>query len=665
VSARQIFSVATSLIPFLENDDAVRALAGSNMQRQAVPLLTTEPALVTTGMERPAAKDSGAIIVAPDSGEVIEADSSHIKVRYSNGEEEEFELQKFARTNMGTCVNQRPLVRAGDRFDAGAILADGAATSNGELALGKNLLVAFLPWEGYNYEDAIVISERLVIEDVLTSVHIEKYECEARDTKLGPEEITRDIPNVGEDALRALDENGVVTVGTEVTADDILVGKIAPKGQSELTAEEKLVIAIFGKKAEEMRDVSLRVPHGQKGVVIGTKVFSRFKYRCDNCGIEYGVGKPLEYSECDRCGAKLRKLPGDELKPGVNQMVRVFVAQRRKITVGDKLTGRHGNKGVIAKIVPVEDMPHLADGTPVDVCLNPLSVPSRMNIGQILETHLGIVAHTVGERFVCPIFNGYSSGEIREGLRAAREVMEYEALRKYCSEELNVFDQLIDLGDKEWESVEELADEVLRQLRQASAEQLARLGEWMGISEEELADSDDHGASIILQKARENAWQRVQFDPETGRAVLYDGRTGEPFNQPVTVGYMYVLKLHHLAEDKIHARSTGPYSLITQQPLGGKAQMGGQRFGEMEVWALEAYGAANCLQEMLTVKSDDVQGRVQTYEAIVKDENIKEPGIPESFKILIREMQSLALDVQVEGPDGTPIDLKTSGDGFG
>ena len=662
VTAKQIFSVATSLIPFLENDDAVRALAGSNMQRQAVPLLRTEQPWIKTGMEERAARDSGAVIVAEGDGRVIEADSQHVKIEYRGGEEATYQLQKFARTNMGTCINQNGLVRKGDRVRADEPIIDGAATNHGSLALGKNLLMCFLPWEGYNYEDAILISERLVKDDVLTSVHIEKYECEARDTKLGPEEITRDIPNVGDDALKDLDIGGVVRVGAEVRAEDILVGKVAPKGQSELTAEEKLVIAIFGKKAEEMRDVSLRVPHGEKGIVTASRVFSRYRYHCAKCEGDFGYGKPLDYQECERCGGRLKKMPGDELKPGVNQMVRVYVAQKRKIMVGDKLTGRHGNKGVIAKILPVEDMPYMADGTAIDICLNPLSVPSRMNIGQVLETHLGFVAQHFGQGFTTPIFESYEADEIRLGMAAVANKMKIEVLRSYCLSELNFFEAGLHL-DESLGSVEELVDSIKQQLADRSKEELGPVVEFLGLDPEEYEKaSASEGAEMIVEAVRRNAWQRAEFDPETGKMALYDGRTGEPFNQPVAVGVMYILKLHHLVEDKIHARSTGPYSLITQQPLGGKAQMGGQRFGEMEVWALEAYGAAYSLQEVLTVKSDDVQGRVATYEAIVKDENIREPGVPESFKILMREMQSLALDVRVENREGQSVDLRSDGD---
>ena len=530
MSPKQVVSVATALIPFLEHDDANRALMGSNMQRQAVPLLEPESPIVGTGMEARAAKDSGQVVVARAAGVVTSVTADLIAVEGDDGELREYPLEKFVRSNQGTCINHRPMVEVGMRVAEDAVLADSSSTQEGELALGRNILVAFMSWEGGNYEDAIVVSDRLVREDLFTSIHIEKHELESRDTKLGPEEITRDIPNVGEDSLKDLDEDGVVYIGAEVQPGDILVGKITPKGETELTAEERLLRAIFGEKAREVKDSSLRLPHGERGKVVDIREFNR-----DN---------------------------GDELPPGVNRLIRVSVAAKRKISVGDKMAGRHGNKGVVAKILPQEDMPFLPDGTPVDIILNPLGVPSRMNIGQILETHLGWALHTRG---------------VKEGrtIKAATAV----------------FDG-------------------------ASEEQI----------EQELLD-----AGL----------------PVTGKTTLRDGRSGEPFDREVTVGYIYMLKLHHLVEDKIHARSTGPYSLITQQPLGGKAQFGGQRFGEMEVWALEAYGAANILQELLTVKSDDVMGRVQTYEAIVKGEDIQAPGVPESFKVLIKELQSLGLNVEI------------------
>ncbi|HBT46515.1 MAG TPA: DNA-directed RNA polymerase subunit beta [Peptococcaceae bacterium] len=539
VSPKQMVSLAASLIPFLEHDDANRALMGANMQRQAVPLVRTEAPLVGTGMEWRAARDSGVALLAENAGVVERVTAREIVIRTDEGTLDTYRLQKFVRSNQGTCINQKPIVRKGQRVEAGEVIADGPSTENGELALGRNVLVAFMTWEGYNYEDAILISERLVKDDVFTSIHIEEYECEARDTKLGPEEITRDIPNVGEDVLKDLDERGIIRVGAEVRPGDILVGKVTPKGETELTAEERLLRAIFGEKAREVRDTSLRVPHGESGKVVDVKVFSRES--------------------------------GDELAPGVNKLVRVYVAQKRKISVGDKMAGRHGNKGVISRILPEEDMPFLPDGTPVDIVLNPLGVPSRMNLGQILETHLGWAAKELGIHVACPVFDGADEEEIKEALRRA------------------------------------------------------------GL-------------------------------PEDGKTILYDGRTGEPFDRPITVGYMYMLKLAHLVDDKIHARSTGPYSLVTQQPLGGKAQFGGQRFGEMEVWALEAYGAAYTLQEILTVKSDDVVGRVKTYEAIVKGENVPEPGVPESFKVLIKELQSLGLDVKVlseenEEEAGDDLDL--------
>ncbi|GAB1476172.1 DNA-directed RNA polymerase subunit beta [Bacillota bacterium] len=538
VSPKQVVSVATAMIPFLENDDANRALMGSNMQRQAVPLLITDTPIIGTGMEYTAARDSGVVVLAREDGTVEYVDASIIKIRRdSDNGLDVYKMLKFKRSNQGTCINQKPIVNHGERVEKGEVIADGPSTQMGEIALGRNLLIGFMTWEGYNYEDAIILNERLIMEDSLTSLHIEEYESEARDTKLGPEEITKDIPNVGEDVLKDLDEEGIIRIGAEVSSSDILVGKVTPKGETELTAEERLLRAIFGEKAREVRDTSLRVPHGETGIVVDVKVFSREK--------------------------------GDELPPGVNKLVRCYVATKRKISVGDKMAGRHGNKGVISRILPEEDMPFMEDGTPLEVMLNPLGVPSRMNIGQVLETHLGLAAKYKDWYISTPVFDGAS--------------------------ELDIIDLLKDCGY-----------------------------------------------------------------PESGKLSLRDGRTGEPFDNPVTVGYMYMLKLHHLVDDKIHARSTGPYSLVTQQPLGGKAQFGGQRFGEMEVWALEAYGAAYTLQEILTVKSDDVVGRVKTYEAIVKGENIPEPGIPESFKVLIKEMQSLALDVKVLTEKNEIIEIKES-----
>ena len=539
ISPRMMVSIATAMIPFLENDDANRALMGANMQRQAVPLMVTQAPIVATGIEHKCAVDSGVVILAEDDGEVIRSDAQNITVRYDSGDIKSYKLIKFARSNQGTCVNQRPIVSLGDRVNKGDVIADGPSTSQGEISLGKNVLVGFMTWEGYNYEDAILINERLVMEDVFTSIHVEEYECDARDTKLGPEEITRDIPGVGDDALKYLDERGIITVGAEVRAGDILVGKVTPKGETDLTAEERLLRAIFGEKAREVRDTSLKVPHGESGIIVDVKVFTR-----EN---------------------------GDEMSPGVNEVVRVYIAQKRKISVGDKMAGRHGNKGVVSRILPREDMPYLPDGTPLDIVLNPLGVPSRMNIGQVLEVHLGYAAQALGWKVATPIFNGANEETIRDTLRQA-------GLR------------------------------------------------------------------------------------EDGKSELYDGRTGEKFDNDVTVGWVYFLKLHHLVDDKIHARSTGPYSLVTQQPLGGKAQFGGQRFGEMEVWALEAYGAAYTLQEILTVKSDDVTGRVRTYESIVKGNNIPQPGVPESFKVLVKELQSLCLDIRVLDKDGQEIELKDDDD---
>ncbi|MDD3776027.1 MAG: DNA-directed RNA polymerase subunit beta [Actinomycetota bacterium] len=551
ISPKQIFSAAASLIPFLEHDDANRALMGSNMQRQAVPLIDPEPPLVGTGMEFEVARDSGQLIIAADDGKIEEVTGENIKVRYKNGKMATYPLYKFQRSNQGTCINQRPLVNSGDKVKKGDVIADGPATKNGELALGRNLLLAFMSWEGYNYEDAIIISEKLVKEDMLSSIHISKQEVEARQTKLGPEEITRDIPNVGEEVLANLDERGIIRIGAEVKPGDVLVGKITPKGETELTAEEKLLRAIFGEKAREVRDSSLKVPHGEYGKVLDVQIFSRKK--------------------------------GHDLPPGVNELVRVFIAKKRKISTGDKLAGRHGNKGVISIVLPEEDMPYTEDGTPVDIIFNPLSVPSRMNVGQVLETHLGWAAS-----------RGWES----------KDTAQSEDSRVYCSSP--IFD---------------------------------------GASEEEILG--------LLKKAGL---------PQNGKTALYDGRSGEKLSDNIAIGYAYVLKLLHLVDDKIHARSTGPYSLVTQQPLGGKAQFGGQRFGEMEVWALEAYGAAYALQEMLTIKSDDVVGRVKTYESIVKGENIEKPGIPESFKVLIKEMQSLTLDVEVISDEGKEVDVSAEDD---
>ena len=574
VSPKMVFSVATSMIPFLQNDDANRALMGSNMQRQAVPLLTTDSPIVGTGMEAKAAVDSGICIVAKHSGVCESASSEKIVVRCDDGSIDEYHVIKFARSNQGNCMNQRPIINKGDRVEAGEVIADGASTADGEIALGKNPLIGFMTWEGYNYEDAVLLSERLVQDDVYTSVHIEEYEAEARDTKLGPEEITRDLAGLGNDALKDLDENGIIRIGAEVRAGDILVGKVTPKGETELTAEERLLRAIFGEKAREVRDTSLRVPHGAFGVVMDTKVFTR-----EN---------------------------GDELPPGVNKSVRVYIAQKRKISVGDKMAGRHGNKGVVSRILPVEDMPFLPNGRPLDIVLNPLGVPSRMNIGQVLELHLGLAAKVLGFKVSTPVFDGANEYDIMDALEMAN-----------------------DYANTEWEEFYE---------------------KYKDVTDKEVMDY------LYENRDHREEWKGVPIN-RTGKVVLRDGRTGEEFDSPVTIGYMHYLKLHHLVDDKIHARSTGPYSLVTQQPLGGKAQFGGQRFGEMEVWALEAYGASYTLQEILTVKSDDVVGRVKTYEAIIKGENIPEPGIPESFKVLLKEFQSLGLDVRVLKDNGTEVEL--------
>jgi len=656
LSPKQIVSVATCLIPFLENDDANRALMGSNMQRQAVPLLRSEAPYVRTGVEARASQDSGAVVLARSDGMVTGVTSDQIEVTRADRRRDTYRLQKFVRSNHSTCINQRPIVETGGFVSKGQVLADGPCTEGGELALGRNVLVAFMPWEGFNYEDAIVLSERMVHDDTFTSIHIEKYEIEARETKVGPEEITRDIPNVGDEALKDLDEDGVVRIGAQVRAEDILVGKVAPKGQEELTSEEKLVRAIFGEKAAEMRDTSLRVPHGEKGKVVAIKRFSRVKYRCQKCETEYQVGKNQHRHYCDRCGGELKREPGDELLPGVNQLVRVYIAQRRQIMEGDKLAGRHGNKGVVAKILPTEDMPFLPDGTPVDIILNPLGVPSRMNIGQILETHLGLVAKELGVSFENPIFESATDEEILEYFGVAASRFRVRSLRKYVVEELGLPGDWYD----EASDYESLRSALVQSLAKLDPAELERAGEWVAVDPAEWLEvrGAEARAAYVVDLLEQRADESVGFDAETGKYWLHDGRTGERFNQRITAGQIYTMKLNHLVEDKIHARSTGPYSLVTQQPLGGKAQFGGQRFGEMEVWALEAYGAAHTLQEILTIKSDDVLGRVKTYESIVKGEPITEPGIPESFKILIKELQSLGLQLTVESKEAEPVSLE-------
>ena len=577
VSPKMVFSVATALIPFLENDDANRALMGSNMQRQAVPLMMTEAPVVGTGMEEKTAVDSGVCVIARNSGVVERSVSNEIVVRQDNGVRDTYHLTKFTRSNQSNCYNQRPIVFKGDRVEAGQVIADGPSTANGEIALGKNPLIGFMTWEGYNYEDAVLLSERLVMDDVYTSIHIEEYEAEARDTKLGPEEITRDVPGVGDDALKDLDSRGIIRVGAEVRAGDILVGKVTPKGETELTAEERLLRAIFGEKAREVRDTSLKVPHGEYGIVVDAKVFTR-----EN---------------------------GDELSPGVNQAVRIYIAQKRKISVGDKMAGRHGNKGVVSRVLPVEDMPFLPNGRPLDIVLNPLGVPSRMNIGQVLEIHLSLAAKALGFNVATPVFDGANENDIMDTLDLANDYVN------------------LDWNEFKAKHEQELLPEVM----------------------DYLYENREH----------RKLWKGVPISRD-GKVRLCDGRTGEYFDSPVTIGHMHYLKLHHLVDDKIHARSTGPYSLVTQQPLGGKAQFGGQRFGEMEVWALEAYGASYTLQEILTVKSDDVIGRVKTYEAIIKGDNIPESGIPESFKVLLKELQSLGLDVRVLRDDNTEVEIMES-----
>ncbi len=575
VSPKMVFSVATALIPFLQNDDANRALMGSNMQRQAVPLLTTEAPVVGTGMETKTAVDSGVCVVAKNAGVVERVTSREIVVKTDDGQRDEYHLTKFLRSNQSNCYNQKPIVNKGDHVEAGEVIADGPSTANGEIALGKNPLIGFMTWEGYNYEDAVLLSERLVMDDVYTSVHIEEYETEARDTKLGPEEITRDVPGVGDDALKDLDDRGIIRIGAEVRAGDILVGKVTPKGETELTAEERLLRAIFGEKAREVRDTSLKVPHGEYGIVVDAKIFTR-----EN---------------------------GDELSPGVNQAVRIYIAQKRKISVGDKMAGRHGNKGVVSRVLPVEDMPFLPNGRPLDIVLNPLGVPSRMNIGQVLEIHLSLAAKALGFNVSTPVFDGANEADIMDTLDLANDYVNLEWDEFKAKHEAELLPEVMDY----------------------------------------LYENRDH----------RKLWKGVPISRD-GKVRLRDGRTGEFFDSPVTIGHMHYLKLHHLVDDKIHARSTGPYSLVTQQPLGGKAQFGGQRFGEMEVWALEAYGASYTLQEILTVKSDDVVGRVKTYEAIIKGDNIPEPGIPESFKVLLKELQSLGLDVRVLGENQKEVQIR-------
>lgn len=676
VSPVQIISVATSLIPFLENDDANRALMGANMQRQAVPCLRAEKPLVGTGYERTAAVDSGAAIVARRHGVVELVTALEIKVRADDGTVDTYPLMHMVQSNKSTCFTQRPLVSVGARVLKGDPLADGPCVDEGNLALGKNVLVAFMPWGGYNYEDAILISERMVKDDVYTSIHIERHETEAVDTKLGPEEITRDIPNVGEEALKDLDEDGIIRIGAEVRPEDILVGKVAPKGQVEMTAEERLIIAIFGKKAEETRDVSLKLPHGEKGTVVDVKVFSRYKYLCQTCSRTYKESKKRDRSVCDTCENALIQLPGDELPAGTNMTVQVYIAQKRKLMVGDKMAGRHGNKGVISKILPVEDMPFLADGTPVDIVLNPLGVPSRMNIGQILETHLGYVGKHLGVRYVCPAFEGATEHEVLEEMDRLAQHMRRQVMGAYVNTELGLGVQV----EKD-DSVEALLAKVERRLRELDEPHLEKVSRLLATAPvkkiEELLAIDleswtpeelpemgkphkapDDLYKSMLQVIEERAFKRAGIEPRSMKSRLRDGLTGDEVPNPITVGMIYMLKLEHLADEKIHARSIGPYSLVTQQPLGGKAQFGGQRFGEMEVWALEAYGAAYTLQELLTIKSDDVMGRVKAYESIVKGEALAEPGIPESFKILVNELRSLCLKVSVEDATSKEIPLK-------
>jgi DNA-directed RNA polymerase subunit beta len=735
ISPMQVFSPATSLIPFLENDDANRALMGSNMQRQAVPVIKTDAPIVGTGLETKVAIDSGAVIVARRAGKVKSVTSERIKVEVPIPEQQlspsnavgevlgsdivdaatgeviykapemvtgpiaerltaagietvtvprrmeldEYRLENMRRSNQATCIRQVAIIKTGQRVRAGQPMADGPCTDQGKLALGQNLLVAFMTWGGYNYEDAIILSQRIVKEDIFSSIHIEKYEVEARDTKLGPEEITRDIPNVSEDSLKDLDEYGVIRIGADVGPEDILVGKVAPKSQGEQSAEERLIIAIFGKKAEETRDVSLRVPHGEKGKIIDVKVFSRFKYECERCKSIFDYSKKPDRLLCDRCGGDLERMAGDELPAGVNQLCRVYIAQKRKIMEGDKMAGRHGNKGVISRILPIEEMPFMPDGTPVDIVLNPLGVPSRMNIGQVMETHLGLVGKVLGKTYDEHIFNGDKEHEILAEIKTLVEHFRNRRLREYSIDELGI---ALDADEKTL-AVDVLA-EINEKIAAMPAEEMAELASILGVGRQipalDLVEETGSGTTLrlsvsifadldyvatpddIVDRIKTNVYERVGLNPDTGKCQLISGQTGEPYECETMVGQIYMLKLLHLVEDKIHARSTGPYSLVTQQPLGGKAQFGGQRFGEMEVWALEAYGAAYTLQEILTIKSDDVLGRVKTYEAIVKGDQIQEPGVPESFKILVNELQSLCLKVTVEDAADREIDLRLQED---
>ena len=764
ISPMQVFSPATSLIPFLENDDANRALMGSNMQRQAVPVIKTDAPIVGTGLETRVAVDSGAVIIAKRAGKVKSVTSERIKVEVlvakavkpgphdladllghklwtdlvdketgevlaTAGEEitekliekaqsgdpndtvdpetgevtkssvdhpvymlsvpepgleavyeiDEYRLENMRRSNQATCIRQVAIIKTDQRVRVGQAMADGPCTDQGKLALGQNLLVAFMTWGGYNYEDAIILSQRIVKEDIFTSIHIEKYEVEARDTKLGPEEITRDIPNVSEDSLKDLDEYGIIRIGADVGPEDILVGKVAPKSQGEQSAEERLIIAIFGKKAEETRDVSLRVPHGEKGKIIDVKVFSRFKYECERCKSVFDYSKKPDRLLCDRCGGDLARLAGDELPAGVNQLVRVYIAQKRKIMEGDKMAGRHGNKGVISRILPIEEMPFMPDGTPVDIVLNPLGVPSRMNIGQVMETHLGLVGRVLGKTYDEHIFRGDKEHQILDEIKTLVDHFRNRRLREYANDELS-----LGITADETTPVAEVLAQILEALKALSPEDSDALAAELGVGGKipaaDLVETTEDGtiirlspsiladldtpitAEAILARIKANVYERVGLNPDTGKCQLISGQTGEPYECETMVGQIYMLKLLHLVEDKIHARSTGPYSLVTQQPLGGKAQFGGQRFGEMEVWALEAYGAAYTLQEILTIKSDDVLGRVKTYESIVKGDQIMEPGVPESFKILVNELQSLCLKVTVEDAADREIDLRLQED---
>lgn len=660
VDPAQVFSVSAGMIAFLEHDDAGRALMGSNMQRQGVPLINPEAPLVHTGIERVAAKYAQSLITARADGRVVYVSATEIRIqRDGTNQIDSYKLPHLVQSNKGTCFTFLPKVTLGQRVRKGDVIADGASTQNGELALGCNILVAFLPAGGYNYEDAVFVSERLLYDDTYTSIHLESHQTDATETKLGPEEITGDIPNVGEEKRRDLDENGIIRLGAEVKPDSLLIGKIQPKGQTEASTEQKLVRIIFGGKAEEMRDVSLRLPHGERGYVVRVAQFARFKYKCETCKTVFYRSRPMEDKTCPRCNAPLQVLEEDELPPSVNHRVRVTVATRRPLTEGDKMAGRHGNKGVISKIQPVEDMPFLMDGTPIDIVLNPLGVPSRMNIGQILEFHLGLVAKELGIRFRTPVFQSSTPDEIKQEMHHLADRLRRKALRILLDHELPIHDAEGNPMPVKWgyrATFEEALDAVRKAIEKASDETRVHLAQRLALTD---MGQKTPSTDALVEAIRQRAIDRAGFDPETGKVILRDGRTGDTFGNPVAVGYLYLLKLEHLAEEKIHARSIGPYSLVTQQPLGGKAQFGGQRLGEMEVWALEAYGAAHTLQEMLTIKSDDVNGRIHTFEAIIKGAPVIQPSVPESFKILVNELRALGLKVQIIDENDVAHDLRS------